>query len=145
MPIPPTVFPNPPFVFRRTVPLEEQETSYFADSAKIFNFFKRSSVIIKEIVRDERVLNNANIHYLPIATFHFLHFFKKKMSNQDIENSSFQEYFTRRCSATRMQLFWPRTHRLECPRSCRNSSGERPNRAGLLIIIPVATMPNREK
>ncbi len=46
--------------------------------------------MIEEIVRDERALNDANIHYLPIAIFNFLLFLKKIMSNQDIENSPFK-------------------------------------------------------
>ena len=48
MPIPPTVLPNPPDVFLRTVPLEAHETSYLADSASIFSFSKIPSFITSQ-------------------------------------------------------------------------------------------------
>ena len=38
MPIPPTVEPTIPCLPLRTVPLDEHETSYFADSARIRSF-----------------------------------------------------------------------------------------------------------
>ena len=38
MPTPPTVEPTMPFLPERTVPLDEHDTSYFADSASIRNF-----------------------------------------------------------------------------------------------------------
>ncbi len=37
MPTPPTVLPTIPFLPLRTVPLDEHDTSYFADSASIRN------------------------------------------------------------------------------------------------------------
>lgn len=46
MPQPPTVFPSMPALPERTVPLEEQETSYFADSASIFSLLRTFSSII---------------------------------------------------------------------------------------------------
>ena len=45
MPHPPTVLPSIPALLERTVPLDEQETSYFADSANIFNLFSTFSFI----------------------------------------------------------------------------------------------------
>ncbi len=46
--------------------------------------------MIEEIARDERMLNDANIHYLPIAIFNFLLFLKKKKSNQASVKSPFR-------------------------------------------------------
>ena len=43
IPQPPTVLPSIPGLLERTVPLEEQETSYLADSASIFNLAKTFS------------------------------------------------------------------------------------------------------
>ena len=48
IPIPPTVLPNPPRVLDRTVPLDEHDTSYFADSVSIFSFFSVSSVMAED-------------------------------------------------------------------------------------------------
>ena len=45
MPTPPTVLPTPLPRPERTVPLEEQETSYLADSASIFSFSSTPSFI----------------------------------------------------------------------------------------------------
>lgn len=46
IPIPPTVLPKPSDWFFLTVPLEEQETSYLADSARIFNLLSIVSFIL---------------------------------------------------------------------------------------------------
>ena len=53
MPMPPTVLPTPqasPLFFRleRTVPLDEHETSYFADSVNILSFSNVCSVMVKK-------------------------------------------------------------------------------------------------
>jgi hypothetical protein len=48
IPIPPTVLPIPPDWFRRTVPLEAHETSYFADSAKTLSFSNIVSFILPQ-------------------------------------------------------------------------------------------------
>ncbi|CDC01141.1 unknown [Bacteroides sp. CAG:443] len=45
MPHPPTVFPTPPEALRRTVPLEEHDTSYLADSASTLSLCKTCSFI----------------------------------------------------------------------------------------------------
>ena len=47
MPTPPTVLPIPPAVLCRTVPLEEHETSYLADSARILSLSNTVSVIAR--------------------------------------------------------------------------------------------------
>ena len=49
IPHPPTVFPSVPGLLERTVPLEEQETSYLADSASIFSLAKTFSFIIPDL------------------------------------------------------------------------------------------------
>lgn len=63
--------------------------------------------MIEEIARDERVLNNANIHYLPIAIFNFLLFLKKKMSNQERANNPFRGHFYRRTPLLGGNDFYP--------------------------------------
>ena len=49
IPHPPTVFPSVPGLLERTVPLEEQETSYLADSTSIFSLAKTFSFIITDL------------------------------------------------------------------------------------------------
>jgi hypothetical protein len=46
MPMPPTVDPTIPFLPLRTVPLDEHDTSYFADSVSTLNFSMVFSVNI---------------------------------------------------------------------------------------------------
>ena len=48
IPMPPTVFPIPRLRFERTVPLDEHDTSYFADSVNMRNFSRVCSVTILE-------------------------------------------------------------------------------------------------
>ena len=50
IPHPPTVFPSVPGLLERTVPLEEQETSYLADSASIFSLAKTFSFMISNLI-----------------------------------------------------------------------------------------------
>jgi hypothetical protein len=53
MPTPPTVEPTIPFLPLRTVPLDEHDTSYFADSASMRNFSIVFSVSMGAKIRKE--------------------------------------------------------------------------------------------
>lgn len=47
MPTPPTVLPTMPALPRRTVPLDEHDTSYLADSASTFSLWSTFSFIVR--------------------------------------------------------------------------------------------------
>lgn len=47
MPTPPTVLPTMPALPRRTVPLDEHDTSYLADSANTFSLWSTFSFIVR--------------------------------------------------------------------------------------------------
>ena len=68
MPFP--VSPRPLFLFLRLLPLDEQETSYFAASARIFNF----SRILSDIPKNTKKIS--------IATQHSKDFFDKKIGSE---------------------------------------------------------------
>ena len=65
IPHPPTVLPNVPGLLERTVPLEEQETSYFADSASIFSLAKTFSFINSrsDYLRKYTIKFDSSIHF----------------------------------------------------------------------------------
>ena len=68
MPHPPTVLPTPPRVFLREVPLEAHDTSYLADSVRIFSFCITCSFIslLFSDLKVERVADmcNASVRFL---------------------------------------------------------------------------------
>jgi len=55
----PEALPMPPVILEREVPLEAQDTSYFADSARIFSFSRTFSFII--IFRSDNCKNRERL------------------------------------------------------------------------------------